>query len=248
MRPTGSYNAQTELRHANADAEVRQAMPETVRQDQQLVEALLRGEERGVEELVDRYAGWIRRVACRILADEAEADEVTQDVLLSVVRKIQTFRGDAALSSWIYRIAVNAAYQRLRSRRSRAEVSLGSFSPAFDPEGRHAEPVTDWSSEVEDPAVAAEVRGAIEQALARLPDDYRIVVVLRDVEGLPNNEVAQALGLTVAAVKSRLHRARLFLREQLADLFPPDPMVVGRKLLRSAPAAPGCPSGGATHP
>lgn len=224
MRPTGSRRPQAELRYANAgppDMQAGRAMPERIRQDQQLVEALLRGEDGGVEELVDRYAGWIRRVACRILADEAEADEVTQDVLLTVVRKIQTFRGDAALSSWIYRIAANAAYQRLRARRSRREISLESFLPAFDPEGRHAEPVTDWSERLEDPAVASEVRTAIERGLARLPEEYRVVVLLHDVEGLPNAEVAAALGLSLAAVKSRVHRARLFLRHELAQFFSP---------------------------
>lgn len=196
-------------------------MRETVRADQKLVEALRRGDEGAVEELVDRYGGWIHRVARRLLGDPRDAEEVTQDVLLSVVQKIQTFKGEAAFSSWLYRIAVNAAYQRLRTKRSRAEVSLEPFLPVFDGEGRHAQPVADWSSQLDDPALAAEARAAIERGLSRLPEEYRIVILLHDVEGLPNDEVATALGLTVAAVKSRIHRARLFLRQELAHLYTP---------------------------
>ncbi|MBI4607481.1 MAG: sigma-70 family RNA polymerase sigma factor [Candidatus Rokubacteria bacterium] len=196
-------------------------MTEKAREDRNLVEGLRRGDASAIEALVDRYAGWIHRLARRLLDDPRDAEEVTQDVLLTVVQKIQTFRGDAALSSWLYRIAANAAYQRLRARRSRAEVSLDAFLPVFDDEGRHVQPVVDWSSQLDDPAVAKESRAAIERSLSRLPEEYRIVILLRDVEGLPNEEVAAALGLSVAAVKSRVHRARLFLRQELAPLFSP---------------------------
>ena len=170
---------------------------------------------------MDRYGGWIHRVARRLLNDPRDAEEVTQDVLLTVVRKIQTFKGEAAFSSWLYRIAANAAYQRLRAKRSRQEVSLEPFLPVFDDEGRYIEPVVDWSSKLNDPAVAGETRAAIERSLSRLPEEYRVVILLHDVEELPNEEVAATLGLTVAAVKSRVHRARLFLRQELAHLFSP---------------------------
>jgi len=190
---------------------------ETAREDAALLDGLRRGEERAVEELVDRYGAWIHRVARRLLDDPRDTEEVTQDVLLTVVQKIHTFKGEAALSSWIYRIAVNAALGRLRARRARAEVSLDPFLPVFDDEGRLAGPVTDWSARLEDPALAADVRAAIERALARLPEEYRAIVLLR----LPNEEVARVLNLTVAAAKSRLHRARLALRQALAELLPP---------------------------
>jgi len=189
--------------------------------DAELLEWLRAGDERGVEELVNRYGGWIYRVARRLLNDTRDAEEATQDVLLTVVRKIQTFRGEAAFSSWLYRIAVNAAYQRLRAKRARPEVPLEAFLPVFDEEGRLAEPVADWSAQLEDPAVAAEARAAIERAIGRLPEESRLVILLHDVEGLPNEEVAQILGLTVAAAKSRLHRARLVLRHELAGLLSP---------------------------
>jgi RNA polymerase sigma-70 factor (ECF subfamily) len=189
--------------------------------DEGLVEGLLRGESAAVEALVDRYGAWIHRVAGRLLNDPRDAEEVTQDVLVTVVRKIGTFKREAAFSSWLYRIAANAAYERLRSRRSRAEVSLEPLLPVFDEEGRHVHPVVDWSARLEDPAVTGEVKAALERAVSRLPQEYRLVVILRDVEGLTNDEVAEALGLSVAAVKSRLHRARLFLRKELADRFSP---------------------------
>ena len=190
-------------------------------EDQKLVEALQRGEPGAVEALLDRFGSWIYRVARRLLNDPRDVEEVTQDVVLTVVRKIQTFRGEAAFSSWLYRIAANAAYERLRAKRSRQEVSLEPFLPVFDDEGRYAQPVADWSRQLDDPAVAGETRAAIEQSLSRLPEEYRVVIQLHDVEELPNEEVAATLGLTVAAVKSRVHRARLFLRQELAHLFSP---------------------------
>ncbi len=187
--------------------------------DEELVAGLLRGDPRAVEMLVDRYGAWIHRVASRLLADARDAEEVTQDVLMTVVQKIGTFKHEAKFSSWIYRIAANAAYERVRSRRSRLETSLEPLLPVFDDEGRHVARVQDWSKGLDDPAVAAEVRSALERGIGRLPEEYRTVLVLRDVEGLTNEDVAGALGLTLAAVKSRLHRARLALRQQLAPLL-----------------------------
>lgn len=186
--------------------------------DAELVAGLLRGEAHAVEALVDRYGAWIHRVAGRLLADARDAEEVTQDVLMTIVQKIGTFKREAALSSWIYRITANAAYERLRSRRSRLETSLEPLLPLFDDEGRHAARVQDWSRNLDDPAVAEELRSALERGIGELPEAYRAALVLRDVEGLTGEEAAEALGLTVAAVKSRLHRARLALRARLGPL------------------------------
>ncbi len=195
-------------------------VPATTRcaDDRRLVDGLLRGDTDAVEALVDCYGGLIHRVAARMLRDPRDAEEIEQDVLLTVVQKIGTFRGEAAFSSWLYRIIANAAYGRLRVRRERAEVALEPLFPMFDDEGRHVQPVADWSSRLDDPAVAGETRAALSRAIARLPEDYRMVVLLRDVEGMSSQEVADALGLSVAAVKSRLHRARLFLRRHLAHV------------------------------
>lgn len=119
------------------------------------------------------------------------------------------------------RVAANAAYERARARRRRGEVSLEGVLPRFDSEGRHVEAVVDWSREMNDPAVAGELRAALESAIGELPEDYRVVLVLRDVEGMTTEEVARALGLTIAAVKSRLHRARLFVRHGVGRVVVP---------------------------
>src|SRR5260370_35389307 len=109
---------------------------------------------------------------------------------MTVVQKIGTFKHEAGFSSWLYRIAANEAYNRLRSRRSRAEVSLEPLLPVFDDEGRHVAPVPDWSKEVQDPAVAGEVRSALERGIGQPPEECRIVLVLRDVEALRLAEAA----------------------------------------------------------
>jgi RNA polymerase sigma-70 factor, ECF subfamily len=194
------------------------------RDDKAIVDALRRGDADGAEALVNHHGARIYRVVARILGDRRDVEEVCQDVLMTVVRKIGTFRGEAAFSSWIYRIAANAAYERARARRARVDdVSLDAVLPVFDEMGRHVAPVVDWSGGLEDPAVAGEVRTVLERAIGNLPEDYRVVLVLRDVEGLTNEEVAETLGLTVAAVKSRLHRARLFMRKALTHLLAPVP-------------------------
>jgi len=194
------------------------------RDDESLVDALRRGNADGIETLVHRHGARIYRVAARVLGDRRDAEEVCQDVLMTVVRKIGTFKGEAAFSSWIYRIAANAAYDRARARRARVDdVSLDALLPVFDEMGRHVASVVDWSRDLEDPAVAGEVRTVLEQAIGNLPEDYRVVLVLRDVEELTNEEVADTLGLTVGAVKSRLHRARLFIRKALTRLLAPVP-------------------------
>jgi RNA polymerase sigma-70 factor, ECF subfamily len=196
-------------------------VPARNRADETLVDGLLRGEPEAIEALVARYGAWIYRVARRSLGDPRDAEEVTQDVLMTVVGKIATFRREAAFSSWLYRIAANAACERVRSRRSRAEVPLDPLLGVFDDAGQHVHPVVDWSGKLDDAAVAEETRSALERGISRLPEEYRVVLVLRDVEGLTNEETAEALGLTVPAVKSRLHRARLFLRQELGAVFAP---------------------------
>jgi len=188
--------------------------------DEALIARLRQEEPGAAEALVDRHGGWIHRVVSRLLDDPRDAEEATQDVLLTVVRKIALFRGEAAFSSWLYRIAVNTAYTRLRSRRARAEVALEPILSEFDDEGRHVKPAVDWSDRLKNPAVAGELRAALELGIGRLPEDYRAVLLLRDVEGLSTGQVAEATGLTIAAAKSRLHRARLSLRADLARVFP----------------------------
>jgi RNA polymerase sigma-70 factor, ECF subfamily len=186
--------------------------------DHDLVDALRRCEPTATECLVTRYGERAYRLAARITGNEPDAEEVVQDAFWTVVRKIDSFRGESAFGSWLYRIVANAAYQKLRGRQSRRhDISLEEVLPLFDESGRHVGPVADWSPRVDDPGTQIELRMALTAAIGELPAAYRIVLVLRDVEGRSNGEIADALGLNVGVVKTRLHRARLFLRKRLGD-------------------------------
>jgi RNA polymerase sigma-70 factor, ECF subfamily len=184
--------------------------------DAELLEALRRRDATAAECLVSTFGDRAYRLAIGITGNQQDAEEAVQDAFWSVVRNIDAFRGDAALGSWIYRITVNAANQRRRSRsRRRDDVSLDEILPSFHEDGRHAEPILDWSTEIDDPAVQSELRSVLTSALEELPDHYRAVIILHDVEGLPMAEVADCLNTTVPTAKSRVHRARLILRKRL---------------------------------
>jgi len=185
--------------------------------DSQLLDALRVGAATAADLLVATYGDRAYRLAIGITRNEQDAEEAVQDSFWSVVRKIGTFRGDSSFGSWIYRITANAAYEKLRGRAHRRdEISLDEVLPPFHEDGRHAGPISDWSASIHDPAVQAELRAALASAIGELPVQYRAVIVLHDVEGLSLAEVAGSVGITQAAVKSRVHRARLFLRKRLA--------------------------------
>jgi len=182
------------------------------------VDALRRREPTAAERLVAAYGDRAYRLAFRVTGDERDAEEVVQDAFWTVVRKIDMFRGDAAFRSWLYRIVANAAYQKLRDGGGRrAHLSLDELPPYFDEHGQHGEPVADWSARVDDPSLQAELQVVLTSAINKLPPDYRTVLVLHDVEGLSNREIGEGLSISVPNVKSRLHRARLFLRDRLGD-------------------------------
>jgi RNA polymerase sigma-70 factor, ECF subfamily len=135
-----------------------------------------------------------------------------------VIRKIDMFRGESAFGTWLYRIVANAAYQKLRGGQSRRhEPSLDELLPLFDERGCHVEPVADWSQAASDPSVQTELRTTLSAALDALPAAYRAVLVLRDIEGRSNAEIAEVVGLSIAVVNTRAHRARLFLRKRLDE-------------------------------
>jgi len=186
--------------------------------DAALVEALRRDDQAATEQLLDRYGDRVYRLALRITGSNEDAEEVTQDALWTAARKIGTFKGESAFGSWIYRIAANAAYQKLRGRKSHArELLLDDVLPAFDDDGRHFEPMDDWSPRVDEQTLQGELRSVLEAAIDALPPDYRTALVLHDVEGLSNPDIAATLGLSLPAVKSRVHRSRLFVRKRLAE-------------------------------
>jgi len=193
-------------------------VPRRLDRDCQLVEALRLAEPTAAERLVTTYGDRAYRLATRITGNRQDAEEVVQDAFWAVLRKIDTFRGESTFGSWFYRIVANAAYQRLRGRQSRRQdLSRDEVLPLFDEQGRHLAPMADWSPRADDPSLQTDLQLALTSAINELPVEYRIVLVLRDVEGLSNLEVAEALRISLSSVKSRVHRARLFLRKQLSD-------------------------------
>ena len=135
----------------------------------------------------------MHRLALRITGDAQDAEEVVQDVFWSVLRHIDTFRGESLLGSWIYRITANTAYQKLRRAHRRDEISLDQVLPIIDDGHHHGDPSGDWSAQIDDPAIQSELRDVLASAIDELPTNHRAVIVLHDVEGLPMAEVADAL-------------------------------------------------------
>jgi RNA polymerase sigma-70 factor (ECF subfamily) len=162
------------------------------------------------------YAPRVYNLARRMLGNDADAEDVTQDVLLQVVRKLSTFRGDAAFTTWLHRVTVNAALAARRKRARRDEGRVHDPLEAFTEDGKHAGFVRPWPRLPDNVALDREEKQLIEQAIQGLPEMYRDVFVLADVEQMPNAEIGEILELSVPAVKSRLHRARLMMRDALA--------------------------------
>ncbi|MFO0969706.1 MAG: sigma-70 family RNA polymerase sigma factor [Gemmataceae bacterium] len=165
------------------------------------------------------YAPRVYSLARRMLGNDADAEDVTQDVLLQVVRKLHTFRGDANVATWLHRVTVNAALAHRRKRATREAHEVHDPFDHFLENGYHADPVQPWNVTPETLALSKETAAKIDEAITRLPEIYRDVYVLADVEGLPNQEISDMLGLTIPAVKSRLHRGRLLMRDALAPHF-----------------------------
>ena len=178
-----------------------------------------------LEILMERYTPRIYRVAFGITRSHGDAEEVVQDVFLTLFHKIDSFEGRAALGTWLYRVAANAALIKRRGKRGEVEVHLEDHLPTFKSdghrEGDRAMLLADWSVTPERDLLSGEAREILEEGLALLPDHYRAILVLRDVEELSNEEVAEALGESVSSVKSRLHRARMALREVLTRRLGP---------------------------
>jgi RNA polymerase sigma-70 factor (ECF subfamily) len=183
-----------------------------------LVDRLRRGEGPAFEELVRTYSGRMLAVTRRLLGNEEDARDAVQDAFLSAFRAIDRFDGQAALGTWLHRIAVNAALTRLRTRRRHPEKPIETLLPAFQEDGHLTRPVRDFP----DPSAAlqsAEAREAVRRHIEELPADYRNVLLLRDIEGMDTEETARMLGVTAGAVKTRLHRARQALRTLLESDF-----------------------------
>jgi len=189
------------------------------RRDEVLLTRLRAGEPGALAEVASRFGPRIHQLAFRYLKNHEDSEEVTQDVLYKVHRKVGSFRGDAALSSWIYRITFNTAMSKLRSasvRRSMLERLDTSAGEAED-RSRHVNELPDWSEMADERALRAELRRRVLRAVLALPAIYRAPVVLRDLQGLSTEEASEMLKVKDQTLKSRLHRGRLILRKQLAD-------------------------------
>ena len=189
-------------------------------QERQLIARLQAGDDTAVQELADRYRSRIFQLAMRYMKNREDAEEVTQDVLLKVYRKVDAFRGDAQLSYWIYRITFNTAMSRLRSTRL-ARAAEQERDRALAAQNDEAQPAkvtrqpADWSRMPDESMLRAQLRDAVAEAIEELPEIYRAPVVLRDIQGLTTEEASSRLKLKDQTLKSRLHRGRLMLREKL---------------------------------
>jgi RNA polymerase sigma-70 factor (ECF subfamily) len=181
------------------------------------VQRVQAGDARAFDALFRQCCGKVFHQATRFLGNAAEAEEVVQEVFLAVYEKAHTFRGDAAFTTWLFRLTANAALSRLRRRKRGKEVAMEEYLPQFRPDGHHlVRPVVDWSANLEERLADAQLQQLLREAIELLQPLDKAVLVLSDFEDLSNREIGAALGLTVPAVKARLHRARLFLRGQLA--------------------------------
>ena len=188
-------------------------------EEQALLEALRRGEDAAYAQLVRANSGRLLAVARRILKSEEEAHDALQEAFLQAFRAIDRFQGDALLSTWLHRITVNACLMRLRHRKRHPEQAIEELLPSFDEAGHRVDDGTAWTDDVAERMESAQLRKVVREAIDRLPENYRTVLVLRDIEGLSTEEAAQSLGIRPEAAKMRLHRARQALRTLLEPHF-----------------------------
>jgi RNA polymerase sigma-70 factor (ECF subfamily) len=191
--------------------------------DAVIFERLRAGDGTALESLMERFAPRVYRVAQAVTRSAPDAEEVAQDVFLTLFRKAASFEGRAALGTWLYRITVNTALNKRRGKRAQVEEPLENHLPAYTVDGHRdgarSYLLADWSQMPDEVLLSREGREVVRAAVERLPAHYRAVLILRDVEELSSEEVSEVMGESVASVKSRLHRARMALREQLTRVY-----------------------------
>lgn len=190
--------------------------PDAAREEAALVAGLRAGHHDAFEQIVRMHGTRLLGVARRMLRNDDLAREAVQDALVSAFRARDTFAGTALLSTWLHRITVNAALMKLRTQKRRAEDSIDALLPNFKDDGHHAEQFVSWDERVDTTLEREDTRRLVRAAIDKLPENYRTVLVMRDIEGLSTGETATALELTPNAVKIRLHRARMALRTLIA--------------------------------
>ena len=179
------------------------------------VTRLRAGEPDAFEQLVRNYTPRLLRVARRLLGNDDEARDALQDAFISVFRSIRSFEAGSRLSTWLHRVVVNAALMKLRTRRRHPEEEIEKYLPLFQEDGHQIVPSVEWMESAETALQRKEMRQLVRAAIDRLPDTYRTVLLLRDIEELSTEETAEVLGISTTAAKLRLHRARQALRTQL---------------------------------
>ncbi len=192
-------------------------MVKAIIQDEVSVSALQAGDRDEFAKLVDRFSPQVYRLALKILGNPQDAEDVLQNTFMKALQAIGNFEGRASLSTWLYRIAVNEALMLLRRQKPVVPVAMDYDDD--EAEIPHPTQFTDWCCLPEEELLSTEAKGFLEKAVQRLPEKLRVVFVLRDIQGLSIRETSQALELTETAVKTRLLRARLALREQLSEYY-----------------------------
>jgi RNA polymerase sigma-70 factor, ECF subfamily len=185
----------------------------TTTTDEELVQRAQQDDERAFGKLVERYETKVYSLAMKMLRNPEDAEDVLQDTFLRAYRGIKSFQGNSTFSTWIYRITANSALMRLRKKKL-PTVSIDDADEREAPIN-----IADWSPGPVEQLLTQETQKAMDEAIEALPPEFKQVFILRDVEELSNSEVAEILDLSVAAVKSRLHRARLKVRNRLALYF-----------------------------
>jgi RNA polymerase sigma-70 factor (ECF subfamily) len=195
---------------------------ELTRDDPALVAGLRAGDDATFDTLIRQYGGRLLAVTRRILGNDDDAREAVQEAFVAAFRARQQFHADARISTWLHRIAVNAALMRLRSKKRKPEESIDELLPSFQADGHHAQRFASWDEPVDVALSRRETAAFVREAIDRLPESYRVVLTLRDIDGLSTEETARMLDITSNAVKIRLHRARMALRTLLAPRFAGD--------------------------
>src|SRR5262245_25366270 len=196
------------LKDARSRANEQRAADGSAVDDCELLAALRAGHDWAFETMVRKYGGRLLAVARRFMRNEEDAQDVVQSAYLSAFRALEDFEGACQLPTWLHRIVVNTALMKLRARRRKPEESIETLLPTFQDDGHHVEQFSDWSAPADQLVERSETRATVRACIGRLPEGYRVVLMLRDIEELSTQEVAGMLNMTPTAVKVRLHRAR----------------------------------------
>lgn len=192
--------------------------------DLELVQRIKRGDDQAFREMVERYTARVYSLSYGVLRNAEDSEEATQDTFLTLYRKIGTFDESKKFFSWFYRVALNSAYSRARRRKPGTTVSLDDYLPQFGGNGHEASPqFSAWVDGIEDEAIAKDLAERAEQFIAELPQTYRDAIWMVDVEEMKPADVADTLEISMPALKSRLHRARLYVRQRLNEIASPPP-------------------------